>query len=305
MTCRSIFAIVVCAAYPAAMVQAADPAAPAEAQAAVPASPHTLTENISLATQYMFRGLSQTDGKPAIQGGVDYVHANGWYAGTWISNISWYTQQNAGSISVPVALGSPAGLGYPYHASGGNSASLEWDLYGGFKGSVFDNWSYDVGLIRYLYPGRYDNIGAYRNPDTSEAYVAGGYKWLTLKFSRAISSNEFGAAKSSAASYIDLTASVPVRDTGYTIIAHAGRQNFSGRANTGYWGNSGGSNKDYNYTDYKLGVTRDYAGFTFTVNGTYAATKSTGPDGETTAYSNAFSRNTGRGRVALIVTKNF
>jgi uncharacterized protein (TIGR02001 family) len=299
MKCRLVFAIAVCTGHAALPAHAEDPAP------AVPVSPHAVTANIALASQYVFRGLTQTDGKPAIQGGVDYAHASGWYAGTWMSNISWYTQQNAGSISAPVALGSPGRLGYPYQPNASNSASLEWDLYGGFKGSFAEDWSYDAGFIRDLYPGRFANEGAYRSPDTSEVYGAAGYKWITLKYSKTVSSNEFGAAKSGAASYIDLTATVPVRATGYTVIAHVGRQNFGGQANPGYWGNSGGSNKDYNYTDYKLGVAKDYAGFTFTVNGTYAATKSTGPDGETTAYSNAFGRNTGRGRIALIVTKNF
>ena len=67
--------------------------------AAPPASLHAFTGNFGIASQYIFRGLSQTNGKPAIQGGLDYSHASGFYAGTWLSNISWFTDQNAGVAS--------------------------------------------------------------------------------------------------------------------------------------------------------------------------------------------------------------
>ena len=60
------------------------PAAPA-----APASPHTLTGNFGFFSQYIFRGLTQTNRKPALQGGFDYAHESGFYLGTWGSNISW------------------------------------------------------------------------------------------------------------------------------------------------------------------------------------------------------------------------
>src|SRR5947208_1968347 len=64
------------------------------AQAAAPAepkSPHSVTGNFGLFSQYIFRGLTQTNRKPALQGGFDYAHASGFYAGIWGSNISWIT----------------------------------------------------------------------------------------------------------------------------------------------------------------------------------------------------------------------
>src|SRR5262245_59418168 len=121
-----------------------------------PASPHAFTGNVTLVSQYIFRGLTQTSGKPALQGGIDYSHSSGLYAGTWASNVSWYKDQNAGSVSAPVALGSPAALGPPYEPGKTNSFSLEWDLYGGYKGELAKDWTYDLGGIRYLYPGRQD-----------------------------------------------------------------------------------------------------------------------------------------------------
>ena len=55
--------------------------APAIATAAE-SSPHTLTGNAGFFSQYIFRGLNQTDKEPAFQGGFDYSHANGFYLGT-------------------------------------------------------------------------------------------------------------------------------------------------------------------------------------------------------------------------------
>jgi len=290
-----------------ALAAAAESAAlSARAQpSAEPKSPHTLTGNVALVSQYVFRGVTQTNGKPAIQGGLDYSHASGVYVGTWLSNISWVTQQNAGTVSVPVSLGSPGSLGPPYEPDRSNSAHLEWDLYGGWKGSFASDWTYDVGAIRYAYPGRYDNVGAYRRPDTTEIYGAIGYKWLTLKYSKAVSRYMFGANESRGGSYLDLSASVPLADSGFTLLAHVGRQEFPGNANTGYWGASGGNNNFYDYTDYKLGVTKDYAEFTFGAAWSYAATRGTAPDGETTAYMSALGKNIGGSRFVLSVSRTF
>ena len=52
-------------------------------------SAHSIDFNIGLFSQYIFRGLQQTNGNPALQGSVDYSHESGLYAGTWFSTISW------------------------------------------------------------------------------------------------------------------------------------------------------------------------------------------------------------------------
>jgi uncharacterized protein (TIGR02001 family) len=268
-------------------------------------APPAVIGNVAFATQYIFRGLTQTSGKPAVQAGLDYAHASGLYLGTWLSNIAWYDEQNAGTVSAPVPVGSPGTLGAPYQPNKTNSTSLEWDLYGGYKASLGADWTVDVGVIRYAYPGRFDNVGAYRNPNTTELYGAVGFRWLTLKYSKGISADTFGAADSKGASYIDLSASVPIGKTGYTWVAHAGRQDFGGKANPGYWGTSGGSNKDYNYNDYKIGLGTEIAGVNVVLNWTYADTKPYGPDGETTAFFNVYGKNIGRGRLAVVATRNF
>src|SRR5687768_17557552 len=95
----------------------------AAAQAAA-SSPHTVAGNATLATDYRFRGLTQTFEEPAFQGGVDYTHSSGFYAGNWNSNIS-----------------------DTFYAG----APLEMDFYAGYKPS-FGAITGDVGVLYYYYP---------------------------------------------------------------------------------------------------------------------------------------------------------
>ena len=70
-----------------------------------------LTGSATLGSQYIWRGLTQTDGKPTVQAELDLVHPTGFYLSTSLSNISWFTDQNAGLASAPVSLGSPGAVG--------------------------------------------------------------------------------------------------------------------------------------------------------------------------------------------------
>ncbi len=311
---KTLIASAVFGAFSVPMSAHADTAAPAPAPAAEAKSPHTITGNVAVVSDYIFRGLTQTNGKPAIQGGFDYAHSSGFYAGTWLSNISWFTDQNSGVKSAPQALSAPtAGQNTPpfqigYVNGKFNQASLEWDIYGGYKDNISEDMTYDVGLLRYQYPGTYDNTGAYHNPGTTEVYGAVSYKWLTLKYSKAISTYTFGVNESKGASYIDLSAVVPLGDSGINLQAHVGHQRYPSNSNLGYFTTSGavgGNNSLFSYTDYKIGVTKDYAGFTFGLAYTYANTKDTAQDGDTTVYMNAFGKNIGGSRGVLSISRTF
>ncbi|HRI19242.1 MAG TPA: TorF family putative porin, partial [Burkholderiaceae bacterium] len=70
------------AASPCLAQTAAAPAAAAEAE-----SPWAFTANLGLFSDYRFRGISQTDKKPALQGGFDLGHSSGLYVGNWNSNV--------------------------------------------------------------------------------------------------------------------------------------------------------------------------------------------------------------------------
>ncbi len=293
-------AAALCVSLLPANARAEDPAPAAPADAVKP-----VIANLGVASQYIFRGLTQTNGKPALQGGADYTPGSGVYSGIWLSNISWYDDQNAGTVSSPVALSAPSSLGPPYGATGGNSAHLEWDFYGGYRKQLYGDWNYDVGVIHYAYPGRYGNVGAYRKPDTTELYAAIAYKWVSLKYSRGVSRYTFGANESRGSSYADASASVPLFHDTVTLLLHAGRQTYPNTANSEYFGNSGGNNSYYSYNDYKIGISHEWQKITFAAAWTHASTKATAPDGQTTAYFDASGHNIGGSRVAATIARAF
>jgi uncharacterized protein (TIGR02001 family) len=135
---------------------AAVTAAPAFAQEV------TVSGNVALATDYAFRGVSQTDESPAIQGGFDAAFGDsGFYAGTWASNINFGT-------------------------GGGN---LELDVYGGYKFAL-GPVAMDVGVIGYYYPGASDDAAeldyyeGYVKPSIalSEQFTLGGAVYWSPEF---------------------------------------------------------------------------------------------------------------------------
>ena len=103
----------------------------AEAVAApTPPPAITVSGSAAIASDYRFRGVSQSDREMAVQGGITIAHESGFYVGTWASNL--------------------AGWG----TFGG--ANMELDLIGGYKAKLADNASLDVGLTWYMYPGGAD-----------------------------------------------------------------------------------------------------------------------------------------------------
>jgi uncharacterized protein (TIGR02001 family) len=166
-----------------------------DAAAAAPAPASNLTANVSLTTNYKFRGqdqdmLGRNDYaktkafKPAIQGGFDYAFGDsGFYVGNWNSSVNWLP---------------------------GNS--IESDLYGGykFKAGPLDM---DVGALTYIYPG--NSAG-----NTTELYVGATYAndsfgSFTAKYSHTVSKDYFGYAGNKAGSGLKGT------NTGYLNLAYS------------------------------------------------------------------------------------
>jgi uncharacterized protein (TIGR02001 family) len=238
------------------------PAAPA-----APTPEHTLTANVGLFSQYIYRGLTQTNEKAALQGGFDYAHSSGLYAGVWGSNVSWISD-----------IAPTAGL----------SASLEVDTYFGYKNSFAEDFSYDVGFLRYNYPGTYPN--GFVKPDTDEIYGQLGYKWLTAKYSYSLG-DTFGVANARGTGYLDLSANFEVADK-LTLGLHVGQQKFSGDTN-------GVSNDSvYTYTDNKISLTKDFNGYLVSAFYTTTNAKDVG-------YRNQFGKNTGRNEFTVGVSRSF
>jgi uncharacterized protein (TIGR02001 family) len=187
-------------------------------------APFPLTANISLTSNYKYRGQDQGSApsrtlRPAIQGGFDWT-MNGFYLGNWNSSIGWLS-----------------------------GSSAEMDFYGGYRGEIVKDVGYDVGILRYQYNG-----GAIAN--TTEIYGAVSYGPASLKYSHTVSKDYFGYGGGTYTGrntgYLDLSANFPVVE-GLTINTHVGYTRYAAdlRDNVGV----------PNYYDYKLGVTYDLSKF--------------------------------------------
>lgn len=253
---------------------------------AAPASPHTLTGNVGLFSQYIFRGLTQTNREPAIQGGFDYSHASGFYAGTWASNISWLKDSAA------------------YSAGG----SGEFDFYGGFKGTFGkSDFTYDVGTLYYWYPGDANKAANPLNPkaNTWEIYGALGWKWFSVKYSHVVSGKAFGVRDASGTYYLDFGAAVPIGETGFTVDAHYGIQRFRGQ-DPRLLGIANNDNA-CSYEDWKIGVSyalpKDFTIGAFYTDTSGANSLCYGTPFETPA--GAYPRNIARGTGTVFIKKTF
>jgi uncharacterized protein (TIGR02001 family) len=196
------------------------------AQTAPAAPESTLGYNVGVVSEYRYRGLAQTKGDPALQGGVDYADASGFYLGAWGSTIKWI-KDSANSSS-----------------SAQTKGPVELDLYGGYKFEVA-GIAYDVGYLRYQYVGntlnKNTNDGLV-NANTDEIYGAATYGVTTLKYSYAMS-DLFGNPNSKGSVYWDLSATYDLGN-GYSLVPHAGHQSVKNNAN--------------GYTDIALTLNKDF-----------------------------------------------
>lgn len=178
-----------------------------QAARAADASVATVTGNLAMVSDYMFRGLTQTWGHPAVQGGTDLALSNGLAAGFWGSAIS--------------ANSDPGG-------------SMELDLYASYGAAINGDWSWRAGLYGYAYPGaNLDKAGLpSRSLDTGEANAALGWKQFTLKYNYALT-DYFGSdleqgyrGGSSGTSYTQLDAAFPFAGT-WSLALHAGYTHYA------------------------------------------------------------------------------
>lgn len=190
-----------------------------------PASPYTVSANVGLFSQYVFRGISYTQEKPAVQGGFDIAHQSGLYAGVWGTNVS------------DAAL---------------NNAAGEIDVYGGYANTIGDV-TYDLGFLQFIFPDGEIN-GTNEKYNTLELNAALTWKFLNVKYSRTVTdyfglnnkSMGLGRGGSEGSNYIEANVTYEVLP-GWKALAHVGRQHVR---------NYG----EFNFTDWKLGVTKDFEG---------------------------------------------
>lgn len=136
----------------------------------------------ALTSDYDFRGFTQTEEDPALQGSIDFATDNGWYIGAWASNVDF-------------------GPGDP---------NLEVDLYTGFSGGTEDGLGWDVGLIYYSFPSESD----FNYPE-----IYGGLSYGIVS-GKLWYSNDFNNTDESAI-YLEGGVDVPLPNN-FSVNAHAG-----------------------------------------------------------------------------------
>lgn len=239
---------------------------------------HQFSATTSIVSDYIFRGVTQTWHRPAVQGSIDYAHASGLSASLWASTVSEKTVAGA-NAEIDLAIG-----------------------YKRTNGRV----TYGVGLISVFYPGgnwRKMTWGARADQkyDFTEANVFVGYDCFTVKYSQALNdlmgfNARTGFSRSTkGARYIEVNADVPLADTGVVLGLHAGRQDFGA--------DMGNVSPDAN--DYRISLGKNFAGGW---SGLVQLTENSNKDffnGTVSNLNSAETRNVGKRRFAVSLTKSF
>jgi uncharacterized protein (TIGR02001 family) len=201
------------------------------------ATPPALTMTATYASDYIFRGMTQTWGSPAAQASIDYAHASGAFASLWASNIS------------------------PKQYAGGHT---EIDLSGGFRGAISDDIGYVLGAIHVFYPGANYNKISYASFDSqkydfTEANAAISYKWLTAKLSYSLTDLLGFNAKtgytghSKGSTYFELNADIPLPQD-FTAGLHFGHQHVKSKLTTP----TAGGTTDPDFSDVRLSLSKRF-----------------------------------------------
>lgn len=215
------------------------PAATEAAAPAEPAPPYTLTYNLGLYSNYMFRGVDYSDG-PAVQGGIDWAHSSGFYLGTWFSNLD------------PYAYGKVDGVSKGNH--------IETDFYGGYAHS-FDN-GFGVNFLGNYYKyfeGR-DSLDGHKQ-DSFEVSAALSYKYFTYTYYNLLTDyyglkeisgpNGGGSTKNTQYHELKVNYKLPIGDLNF--MAKVGYQKSPDIDKDVYGSNAA------NQGDFAIGLNRDFS----------------------------------------------
>ncbi|HSH70221.1 MAG TPA: TorF family putative porin [Deferrisomatales bacterium] len=203
----------------------------------------TFSGNVAITSDYVWRGVSQTDSNWAVQGGMDYAAPIGLYVGTWASNVAF-------------------------------GGSIEMDFYGGFANELAMGLSYDVGANYYAYPKSRDEVEF----NFFEVYAKVGYTLpieaapISLGLGYNYSPDFFG--EDGAAHYINGNASISL-PMDISLSGEVGYQTVEGDKSTG---NGGGMDGDdgFDYVHYRIGLGYSVKGFDLDLS--YHATDSDAQD---------------------------
>lgn len=187
-----------------AALSAAGPAQAAGADASDSQTASPFSATVSVASQYVARGVRQSWGRPAVQGGIDYAAPSGWNAGAWASSIDERFVENG---------------------------ALELDLYGGYSGAVGDI-GYNALVTWYRYPGA--RVSAtHTSYDYGEIQAGLSWKSLYAKYNYTFTRDFFGIENARGTGYLDIGAN---HELGHalTLQLHAGDGRVAGAGN-GIW----------------------------------------------------------------------
>jgi uncharacterized protein (TIGR02001 family) len=197
----------------AAMIGCASLAQAADPLIALPTG-DKIVGSAAFTTQYYARGLRQTDeGTPAVQAGIEYDHSSGIYIGAWGSNVS------------EEVIGPGAGI--------------EIDFSAGYRGTIGQKFTYDVGVVYYYYPGYEGDLDA----DWIDGKVSVGYDFGFAQTALTVLATPEYQYESGDAVYIGADVTIPLGKS-FAFFLHGGRQWIDDEVRFGY--------KDY--WDYSVAV---------------------------------------------------
>lgn len=196
----------------------------------------TTTGNVTLTSDYRFRGISQTSNNPAIQGAINFNHESGTYASLWASNVS-----------------------------GNSTAEIDGVLGYATKLNLIPNrdTTLDVGYIRYIYAGSGDTAAGSNQPDYNELFgrlsMAGSViEKDNLMLGVNYSNDYFN--KSDNFWYLSANYTAPIKDTGFGLVAGIGYNLFKNSRMLNRALDA--SSSDDSYIDYKIGTSFGIQGLT-------------------------------------------
>ncbi|HLW74758.1 MAG TPA: TorF family putative porin [Gammaproteobacteria bacterium] len=184
--------------------------------------------DVQFRTNYVARGISQSQGQPSVQGEIDINSGDGVYGGVNGNSINWIDQLHPG-----------------------DNVSLDADGWLGYRKHFGSDWTTKVGLLRIQFPGHYvPQSPPADQPNSTEAFGYVAWKGLSAQLNYAVT-NYVGIPDSKGTTYLSLSASQPVGGS-CMLGAHLGREAVAGHSPV-----TGQSNSIFNYTDYKLFVAYD------------------------------------------------
>ncbi|MGD2076651.1 MAG: TorF family putative porin [Gammaproteobacteria bacterium] len=195
--------------------------------AATGAAQAEVSANLGVASNYYFRGVSQTGDAAAVSGGLDYNHDSGFYLGTWASNIDFGDD---------------------------SKADMEIDFYTGFGGDIgASGFTYDLSGWYYWYPGAGgDEQGG--DLDYAEASGSLGWQWITGTVAYTFwGENDDDVTFTEDDVYYNLTADLPMEMAGFSPSVFIGYYDFDCDGNDAC-GNA-------SYTHWGLGISKDAGEF--------------------------------------------